>query len=44
MQSLGCSTRREARRNRDSMSDTARLRVPRNAVIRPKFALIKALT
>ena len=41
MQSVGCSTRREARRSRDSMCFTAGLRAPRNAVIRPNFALIK---
>ena len=43
MQNLGYSTRRTERRNRDSMRYTARLRVPRNAVMCPKNVFLDVL-
>lgn len=39
---LGCCTRQAARRSRGVGGCTLRLRVPRNAVIRPKNILIEA--
>ncbi len=39
MHYLGCSTRRTERRSRGVRSCTLRLRVPRNAVMRPKNIL-----